>query len=46
VAKQLPEHNVQSVVYPKYDTKGELEEATAGFLEWSVSSTHMSLAIR
>lgn len=34
VSKQLPEHHVQSVVYPKYDTKGELEQATAGFVEW------------
>jgi hypothetical protein len=34
VAKQLPEHKVESTVYPKYDTTGELDEATAKFVEW------------
>lgn len=34
VAKQLPDHRVQSVVYPKYETKGELAQATEGFVEW------------
>ncbi|TGJ88607.1 hypothetical protein E0Z10_g150 [Xylaria hypoxylon] len=34
VAKQLPEDNVEAVVYPKYDTKGELGQCTAGFLSW------------
>ncbi|KAM0335049.1 hypothetical protein ACHAQA_000083 [Verticillium albo-atrum] len=34
VAKQIPDHKVESVVYPKYETKGELDEATEAFLEW------------
>ncbi|KAG7134320.1 hypothetical protein HYQ45_007688 [Verticillium longisporum] len=34
VAKQVPDHKVESVVYPKYETKGELEQATESFLEW------------
>ncbi|ROT38590.1 hypothetical protein SODALDRAFT_295431 [Sodiomyces alkalinus F11] len=34
VARQLLDHRVESVVYPKYETKGELAEATAKFLEW------------
>lgn len=36
VAKELPDHRVESVIYPKYETKGELAEATAQFLEWYV----------
>ncbi|KAM0269454.1 hypothetical protein ACHAQH_009716 [Verticillium albo-atrum] len=34
VAKQIPDHKVESVVYPKYETKGELDQATESFLEW------------
>lgn len=34
VSKQLPDHRVQSVVYPKYETKGELVEATEAFVEF------------
>ncbi|KAI1260158.1 hypothetical protein F5Y18DRAFT_261742 [Xylariaceae sp. FL1019] len=34
VAKQLPEDHVESVVYPKYDTKGELGQCTEAFLSW------------
>ncbi|EOO03828.1 hypothetical protein UCRPA7_673 [Phaeoacremonium minimum UCRPA7] len=34
VSAQLPDHRVESVVYPKYETKGELSECTAGFLDW------------
>ncbi|KAI0155287.1 hypothetical protein GGR57DRAFT_491740 [Xylariaceae sp. FL1272] len=35
VAKQLPEGDrVESVVYPKYDTKGELGQCTEAFLSW------------
>ncbi|CAN8102242.1 unnamed protein product [Discula destructiva] len=34
VAGQLPDHNVETVVYPKYATKGELAEASVRFLEW------------
>ncbi|KAI1067748.1 hypothetical protein LB507_010543 [Fusarium sp. FIESC RH6] len=34
VAKQLPEDKVESVVYPKYETSGELAQASEGFLEW------------
>ncbi|KAF4886687.1 Signal recognition particle subunit SRP54 [Colletotrichum fructicola] len=35
VTKQLPDHRVESIVYPKYETKGELAEATEAFLAWS-----------
>lgn len=34
VGSQLPDHNVETVVYPKYATKGELAEASSTFLEW------------
>ncbi|KAI3324457.1 hypothetical protein HD806DRAFT_534759 [Xylariaceae sp. AK1471] len=34
VAKQLPNDNVESVVYPKYETKGELGQCSASFLSW------------
>lgn len=34
VGKQLPDHRVESVVYPKYETKGELAQATDAFVEW------------
>ncbi|RSL84316.1 hypothetical protein CEP52_016469 [Fusarium oligoseptatum] len=34
VAKQLPDDKVESVVYPKYETTGELVQATEAFLEW------------
>ncbi|KAI1758473.1 hypothetical protein F4782DRAFT_27760 [Xylaria castorea] len=34
VAKQLPDDNVESVVYPKYETKGELGQCSVAFLSW------------
>ncbi|KAI0420963.1 hypothetical protein F5X98DRAFT_371448 [Xylaria grammica] len=35
VAKQLPEgDNVEAVVYPKYETKGELGQCSKAFLSW------------
>ncbi|KAF6811504.1 hypothetical protein CMUS01_13247, partial [Colletotrichum musicola] len=34
VTKQLPDHRVESIVYPKYETKGELAQATDAFLAW------------
>ncbi|KAL4721994.1 cofilin [Fusarium chlamydosporum] len=34
VAKELPDDKVESVVYPKYETSGELAQASEGFLEW------------
>lgn len=34
VGKKLPDHSVESVVYPKYETKGELSQATEQFLLW------------
>ncbi|KAK0663915.1 hypothetical protein QBC41DRAFT_22878 [Cercophora samala] len=34
VTNNLPDHEVASVVYPKYETKGELAQSTAAFLEW------------
>ncbi|KAH7305804.1 hypothetical protein B0I35DRAFT_443313 [Stachybotrys elegans] len=34
VGKQIPDHHVESIVYPKYETKGELPMASAAFLEW------------
>ncbi len=39
VANNLPEHEVASVVYPKYETRGELAQSTAAFLEWYVYPT-------
>ncbi|KAK7409387.1 hypothetical protein QQX98_008449 [Neonectria punicea] len=34
VAQQLPGDRVESVVYPQYETKGELSEASEALLEW------------
>lgn len=34
VRSQLPDNNVESVVYPKYATKGELTQASVNFLDW------------
>ncbi|KAI0175404.1 hypothetical protein BJ166DRAFT_478117 [Pestalotiopsis sp. NC0098] len=34
VAKGLSDHSVESVVYPKYETKGELAQSTDQFLSW------------
>ncbi|OTB09371.1 hypothetical protein M426DRAFT_6645 [Hypoxylon sp. CI-4A] len=34
VADKLPDHNVESIVYPKYETKGELGQCCASFLSW------------
>jgi hypothetical protein len=52
VARDLPDHHVESVIYPKFETQGELSQASGAFLEWSVpdpvvvvptSCTNMSL---
>ncbi|GAW26120.1 hypothetical protein SAMD00023353_2101510 [Rosellinia necatrix] len=34
VAKQLPNDNVESIVYPRYETKGELGQCSVTFLAW------------
>ncbi|KAF5005904.1 hypothetical protein FDECE_7662 [Fusarium decemcellulare] len=34
VAKQLPDDKVESVIYPKYETTGELAQASEAFLAW------------
>ncbi|KAM0424812.1 hypothetical protein ACHAPT_009868 [Fusarium lateritium] len=34
VAKELPDDKVESVVYPKYETTGELAQASEAFLGW------------
>ncbi|KAK8062858.1 hypothetical protein PG997_014955 [Apiospora hydei] len=34
VSAKLPDHNVESVVFPKYETKGELKQSTELFLDW------------
>jgi len=34
VTKQLPDHRVKSIVYPQYETKGELAQAAEAFLSW------------
>ncbi|KAI0201674.1 hypothetical protein F4808DRAFT_459798 [Astrocystis sublimbata] len=34
VAKQIPDDHVESVVYPKYETKGELGQCSVAFLSW------------
>ena len=34
LSSQLSDHHVESVIYPKYATKGELTEASINFLEW------------
>jgi hypothetical protein len=34
VANNLEGHEVASVVYPQYETRGELAQSTDAFLEW------------
>ena len=34
VTSNLPDDKVESVVYPRYETKGELAQSSAAFLEW------------
>ncbi|KAI1846323.1 hypothetical protein JX266_007528 [Neoarthrinium moseri] len=34
VAKKISDQNVESIVYPKYETKGELAQSTEAFLTW------------
>ncbi|KAH9999699.1 hypothetical protein F4779DRAFT_635832 [Xylariaceae sp. FL0662B] len=34
VASKLPDQNVESIVYPKYETKGELGQCCVSFLAW------------
>ncbi|KAI1429692.1 hypothetical protein F5Y12DRAFT_781711 [Xylaria sp. FL1777] len=34
IAKQLPEDDVEAIVYPKYETKGELGQCSTAFLSW------------
>ncbi|KAL2142830.1 hypothetical protein VTI28DRAFT_661 [Corynascus sepedonium] len=34
VANNLPGHKVESIVYPKYETRGDLAQSTAAFSEW------------
>ena len=34
VSEALPDHRVETVVYPKYETKGELGKCTGQFLDW------------
>ncbi|KXJ88555.1 hypothetical protein Micbo1qcDRAFT_235856 [Microdochium bolleyi] len=34
VSAKLPDHNVESIVYPKYDTKGELGQCSESLLSW------------
>ncbi|KAK4163994.1 hypothetical protein QBC43DRAFT_237954 [Cladorrhinum sp. PSN259] len=34
VTNNLSDHLVESVVYPKYETKGELAQSTEAFMEW------------
>jgi len=36
VTSNLPDHRIASVVYPKYETKGELAQSTSAFLGWHV----------
>lgn len=43
VANNLPDHEVASVVYPKYETRGELATSTAAFLEWYFLCAHFSV---
>lgn len=34
VADQLPQDEILSIVYPKFETRGELAHVTEKFLEW------------
>lgn len=36
IAHTLPQLNVVSIVYPQYETKGDLKECVARFKEWYV----------
>ncbi|KAH6688419.1 hypothetical protein F5X68DRAFT_168281 [Plectosphaerella plurivora] len=47
VSRHLPDQRIESVVYPTYETKGELAQATEAFLGWlkervmDVRKTHL-----
>jgi hypothetical protein len=34
VSEKVADQNVESVVYPRYETKGELTQSTEQFLSW------------
>ncbi|KAI2470203.1 hypothetical protein F4781DRAFT_430619 [Annulohypoxylon bovei var. microspora] len=34
IANKIPDHNVESIVYPKYETRGELGQCCSSFLSW------------
>ncbi|KAI1473152.1 uncharacterized protein F4812DRAFT_465070 [Daldinia caldariorum] len=34
ISKKLPDHKVESIVYPKYETRGELGQCCVSFLSW------------
>ncbi|OTB10795.1 hypothetical protein K445DRAFT_78067 [Daldinia sp. EC12] len=34
ISKKLPDHNVESIVYPKYETRGELGQCCTSFHSW------------
>ena len=34
IASNLDDNHIESVVYPKYETKGELAQSTEAFLGW------------
>lgn len=38
VARDLPKINVELLVYPKYETRGDLGETVSRFRTWSVCS--------
>lgn len=40
IADILPKINVLSVVYPRYETRGELNDCVARFKEWYVGCQH------
>lgn len=38
VAKELPKVNVKVLVYPKYETRGDLTDCVARFTDWYVTA--------
>ena len=41
VSHALPKIDVATVVYPKFDTRGDLKECVGRFREWFVSLVHI-----
>lgn len=45
VERELPKINVKVLVYPKYETRGDLGECVSRFRDWYVPSTYLQATV-